>query len=309
MDDLVLDVSPLSTIHPPSQKKATPYVSKNVETSSKSSVSKPIIPNEDKTVVEEGSRSKGSEMKNPTMHVGGTENQMEAERSSIDKKLRKFVTSMLKEVNLDVFRDVQTYLEKETSPDNDSSEKVEENVPEHAALERRSKKKVDECVPEHDAYERRSKKKIYHVVNVDELTSDEEPLTNIMTPVVTPTRKRKVVSSNDSEFEVEKDVQNITLVRRFATKKPHVIAPEAPMDNVSLHYMKNAERWKYVIQRRVALEMELGKDALKFKEVVDLIEAVRSIKTVTKFGPCYKSLVKEFVVTIPDGCDDVKSED
>ncbi|XP_050889977.1 uncharacterized protein LOC127095311 [Lathyrus oleraceus] len=33
------------------------------------------------------------------------------------------------------------------------------------------------------------------------------------------------------------------------------------------------------------------------------------MKTITKFGPCYKGLVKEFVVTIPDGCDDVKSED
>ena len=33
------------------------------------------------------------------------------------------------------------------------------------------------------------------------------------------------------------------------------------------------------------------------------------MKTVTKFGPCYESLVKEFMVTIPDGCDDVKSVD
>lgn len=33
------------------------------------------------------------------------------------------------------------------------------------------------------------------------------------------------------------------------------------------------------------------------------------MKTVTKFGPCYESLVKEFVVTIPDGCDDVKNAD
>jgi hypothetical protein len=32
--------------------------------------------------------------------------------------------------------------------------------------------------------------------------------------------------------------------------------------------VKNAERWKYVIQMRVDLERELGKDALKCKEVV-----------------------------------------
>ncbi|KAI5423418.1 hypothetical protein KIW84_046393 [Lathyrus oleraceus] len=43
-------------------------------------------------------------------------------------------------------------------PDSDSSEKAEESVPEHAALERRSKKKADECVPEHAAHERRTKR-------------------------------------------------------------------------------------------------------------------------------------------------------
>ncbi|XP_050877774.1 uncharacterized protein LOC127081570 [Lathyrus oleraceus] len=194
------------------------------------------------------------------------------------------------EANLDVFPDVQTYLEKETSPDNDSSEKVEESVPEHAAFERRSKKKADECVPEHATHERRSKKKVDHIINVDELTSDEEPLTNIVTPgiakrlqrrkgkavvfedslskemkrkssglkinpsrssigkspvchtrswskVVTPTRKRKVVSSSDSKFDVEKDVQDITPIKRYATKKPHVAVPKAPLNNVSLHYV------------------------------------------------------------------------
>lgn len=48
--------------------------------------------------------------------------------------------------------------------------------------------------------------------------------------------------------------------------------PKAPLDNASLHYVKNAERWKYSIQRRVSLERELGKDAIKCKEVVELIE-------------------------------------
>lgn len=89
--------------------------------------------------------------------------------------------------------------------------------------------------------------------------------------------------------------------------KPHLIVPKAPLGNMSLHYVKNVGRWKYVIQRRVSLERELGKDALNCKEVVELIDAAGLIKIVTKFGPCYDSLVKEFVVTIPDECGDVKS--
>lgn len=59
---------------------------------------------------------------------------------------------------------------------------------------------------------------------------------------VTPTRERKVVSSSDFEFHVEKDVQDITPVKRSATKKPHVVMPEALLNNVSLYYVKNAER-------------------------------------------------------------------
>lgn len=73
--------------------------------------------------------------------------------------------------------------------------------------------------------------------------------------------------------------------------------------------MKNSERWKYVIHRRVALERELGKDALKCNEVMELIESDGLMKTVTHFGPCYENLVKEFVVTIPDGYDDKMSAD
>lgn len=132
-------------------------------------------------------------------------------------------------------------------------------------------------------------------------------LTRSLSKVGTPTRKRKDVSSSGSEFDVEKDVQNITPIKRYANKKPHATLPKAPLENVSLHYVKNAKRWKYVIQRRVDLERELGKDALKYKEVIELIEATGLMNIVIQFGPFYESLIKEFVVTIPDGCDDVKS--
>lgn len=85
LSDLVLDVAPLSMIHPPAQKKATPSVSKNVKTSGKSSTFEPTIPSGDKTVVEEGYRSKGYEMRNPTKHTGVIENQIGVERITIDK--------------------------------------------------------------------------------------------------------------------------------------------------------------------------------------------------------------------------------
>lgn len=66
----------MSAVHPPPQKKATPSVSKIVKTSGK--FSEPIIPSKDKNVVEEESRFKGSELRNPSMHAEGSESPTEA---------------------------------------------------------------------------------------------------------------------------------------------------------------------------------------------------------------------------------------
>lgn len=151
--NLILDVSPLSMVHPPPQKKATPSVSKVVKTSGKSS--EPIIPSKDKNTTKEEYGLKGFELRNLNMHANDSVNPNAAERSATDKELRKFVASVLKEVNSDVLPNVKTSLVKDPSPDNDLREKVEENVHDHAACEKRSKKKVE------------------LVVNVEELTSDE----------------------------------------------------------------------------------------------------------------------------------------
>ncbi|XP_050897297.1 uncharacterized protein LOC127104135 [Lathyrus oleraceus] len=303
-------------VHPPPQKKVTLSLSKSVKTSSKSSEA--IIPSKDKNDVEEESRFKGSDFRNPSMHVEGSENPTEVETSATGKELKKSVASILKEVNSDILQDVQTSLAKDPSPDNDSSEKVEENVPEHATRERRSKKKVElvvnrrkgKTIAFEESPSREVKRKTDGLKGSPSRSSKgKSPIgpTRSWSKVVTPTRKIKVVSSSESEFDVENDVQDITPIKRSSNKKPHDARPKAPLDNASLHYVKKAERWKYVIQRRVSLERKFGKDSLKCKEVIELIEADGLMKTVTHFGPCYESLVKEFVVTIPDGCDDLKS--
>ncbi|XP_050890348.1 uncharacterized protein LOC127095744 [Lathyrus oleraceus] len=285
---LVLDVSPLSTVHPPPQKKATPSVSKIVKTS-------------------EESRFKGYDLRNPSMHADDSENPTEVEKSATDKELRKFVASILKEVNSDVSPDVQTYLEKDLSLDNDSSEKVEENIPEHRLQRRKGKTVIFEDSPSREV--KRKDNSLKGTPSRSSTGKSHVRPTRLWSKVVTPTRKRKDVSSSESEFDVEQDVQDITLIKIFANKKPHDARSKAPLGNASLHYVKNAERWKYVIQMRVTLERELGKDALKCNKVMELIEGVGLMKTVTHFGPCYENLVKEFMMIIPDGCDDTKSDD
>ncbi|XP_050919655.1 uncharacterized protein LOC127137217 [Lathyrus oleraceus] len=251
-------------------------------------------------------------MRNPTKHTGVREIQTKVERISIHKDLQKFLTSMLKEVDFDVFPDVQTSLAKETNPDGESSEKKPLTIILAPGIAKRLQRRKGKDVMFEDYPSKKIKRKSGGMKSTHPRSSKGQSHVGparSWSKVDIPTRKRKVVSSSDSEFEVEEDVQDIIPVRRYAPKEPYVVVPEAPLDNVSLHYMKNAERWKYVIQRRITLERELGKDALKCKEVVKLIEVAGLMKTVTKFGLCYEGLVNEFVVTILDGCDDVKSED
>ncbi|XP_057444279.1 uncharacterized protein LOC130736466 [Lotus japonicus] len=102
-----------------------------------------------------------------------------------------------------------------------------------------------------------------------------------------PGRRRKHVSDSDSEPDVRQDVP----------------------DNVSFHFPDSAQRWKYVVQRRLAIERELHADALELKEIMDLLVNAGLMKTVKDIGRCFTHLVREFIVNIPTDCDDESSSE
>lgn len=76
--------------------------------------------------------------------------------------------------------------------------------------------------------------------------------------------KMKEVTSSDSEYDVGQDIQDIvpSIKKIAAGKKVPANVHEAPIDNISFHCVANVEKWKYVYQRKLTLERELGKDAL-----------------------------------------------
>jgi len=92
-------------------------------------------------------------------------------------------------------------------------------------------------------------------------------------------------------------------------KKVPVNVPKAPFDNISFHYVESVQKWKFVYQRRLALKIELIKEALECKEVMELIESVGLLKIVKGLGNCYEKLVKEFLVNISSSCDDNLSKE
>ncbi|KAK2409967.1 hypothetical protein QL285_045362 [Trifolium repens] len=150
--------------------------------------------------------------------------------------------------------------------------------------------------------------------------------------------KRKQVGVGDSDYEVEDDVQHIASnivspARKKSQKKfrraaipnldvvddvPNIVStgkkkvggkiipqnvPDVPMDNISFHFIESARKWKFVANRRIALERELSAEASEQKEIIALIEEAGLMKTVTGIGECYEKLVKEFLVNIPEDYD------
>ncbi|XP_058783639.1 uncharacterized protein LOC131658349 [Vicia villosa] len=119
-------------------------------------------------------------------------------------------------------------------------------------------------------------------------------------------RKARVIEESDSDVEV--DVQDIPLKKKPTTRKLATSVPEVPTDNVSFHYPASVNRWKYVYQKRLALERELAQNSLDCKEIMELIHEAGLMKTVTQFSKCYEMLVKEFIVNLSEDYADRKSK-
>jgi hypothetical protein len=113
-------------------------------------------------------------------------------------------------------------------------------------------------------------------------------------------KKRKVRESSDSDEDVEDDVLDISPIKRSNVRKSPTKVVVVHLDNISFPLEYGAAKWKFVIQRRVVMERELGKDVVEVKEVMDLIKSDGLMKTVTGLSQCFKGLVKEFMVNIPE---------
>ncbi|XP_050895832.1 uncharacterized protein LOC127102510 [Lathyrus oleraceus] len=122
-------------------------------------------------------------------------------------------------------------------------------------------------------------------------------------------KKRKVREDYESEEDVEEDVPDISPVKKTTMRKSPSKVDVVHLDNISFHLEDGAAKWNFVIQRRVVVERELGKDVVKVKEVMDLIKAAGLLKTVVGFSQCYEGLVKEFIVNIPEDIADKNNKE
>src|SRR3954464_5774863 len=158
---------------------------------------------------------------------------------------------------------------------------------------------------------------------------DQQPLKPHVTPLKTVTKervkrvstgpaksgskvtvkKRKERSVSVTEDDVLSDVPDIPSKKKIAVTKSSTKVRDVPLDNIYLHYASNAIQWKFVYQRRLALERELANDALECQEIMKLIKDAGLIKTVSHFSKCYEILVKEFIVNLSQDCGNGTTDD
>ncbi|XP_050877721.1 uncharacterized protein LOC127081512 [Lathyrus oleraceus] len=124
-----------------------------------------------------------------------------------------------------------------------------------------------------------------------------------------PKKKKTKSVVVESDSDVPCDVTDTLSKKKPTTSKLAASVPEVPIDNISFHFASSVNRWKYVYQKRLALERELAQNVLECKEIMDLIQEARLMKTVTQFSKCYAMLVKEFIVNVSEECADGKSKE
>lgn len=109
-----------------------------------------------------------------------------------------------------------------------------------------------------------------------------------------------ILRDMEDEEEEPAHLENLSLASRKSVggqKLPKGVPP-AHLDNVSLHEEDRVRKWRYVYHRTVFLEKELSKEALKIDVIMELLHDAQRIKTVSRIGPYFPRLVKEFIVNL-----------
>ncbi|KAL5165706.1 hypothetical protein HKD37_18G050788 [Glycine soja] len=243
----------------------------------------------------------------------------------MDKKIRSIVSSILKDASVpDAEKDVPTSSTPSVFVPDVDKDVPTSSAPNAEALpspsEEESTEEEDQASEETPA-PRAPEPAPGDLIDLEEVESDEEPIANRLAPGIAErlqSRKGKTPIKRSGRIKTMAQKKSTPITpttsrrskraKKSGRKVPGNV-PDAPLDNISFHSIGNVEKWKYVYQRRLAVERELGRDALDCKETMDLIKAAGLLKSVTKLGDCYEGLVREFIVNIPSDITNRKSDE
>ncbi|XP_050908348.1 uncharacterized protein LOC127121971 [Lathyrus oleraceus] len=141
-----------------------------------------------------------------------------------------------------------------------------------------------------------------NIIDLEEESTEgeDDPLVHLVKPSVAEKLRTKKGKS-------------MAKMRAARVKKTTGVGPSKPWSKVEVGKRKerhNSDSEEDVKDdRRVAIERELGQEAVEVKEVIELIKNVGLMKTVVTLPQCYKGLVKEFIVNIPEDIYDKNSRE
>ncbi|XP_008465838.1 uncharacterized protein LOC103503432 [Cucumis melo] len=82
-------------------------------------------------------------------------------------------------------------------------------------------------------------------------------------------------------------------------KKIPVNIPSVPIDGIFFHHKENVQCWKFVVQRRIADEVNISDKHQSCVSIMDLIHMAGLKKTISNVGLFYPQLIREFIVNLP----------
>ncbi|XP_050939318.1 uncharacterized protein LOC127148928 [Cucumis melo] len=109
--------------------------------------------------------------------------------------------------------------------------------------------------------------------------------------------------ASKEEFSTKR--RNITT--KTGRKKIPPNIPSVPIDGISFHHEESVQHWKFVVQRRIADELNVSDKHQSYMSIMHLIERVGLAKTILNVGPFYPQLIREFIVNFPDEFNDPSS--
>ncbi|KAE8653123.1 hypothetical protein Csa_019972 [Cucumis sativus] len=93
--------------------------------------------------------------------------------------------------------------------------------------------------------------------------------------VLPPTTARTSNPLSPPQSTTSPKPQGVT-IKTGRRRLPHNI-PSVPIDSISFHHEENAQRWKYVVQRHLADELNVSDKHQSCVTIIDLISQVWSI--------------------------------
>ncbi|KAL5186835.1 hypothetical protein HKD37_05G012605 [Glycine soja] len=244
--------------------------------------------------------------------------------TEMDKKIRSIVSSILKDASVpDAEKDVPTSSTPDvavpeadedvptSSTPNVSVPDVEKDVPTSSApnaealpspSEEESTEEEDQATEKTPA-PRAPEPAPGDLIDLEEVESDEEPIANKLAPGIA-----ERLQSRKGKTPIKRSGR----IKTMAQKKSTPITPTSSRrSKVTIPSKKRKEISSSDSDDDVELDVSTSKRAKKSgrKETMELIKAAGLLKTVTKLGDCYESLVREFIVNIPSDITNRKGDD